>query len=386
MSKYKNAICQPKGFKSAALACGIKKNKGLDLALIYSEVPAAACGMFTRNRFAASPVKICREHLKTRQAQAIVVNSGNANCYTGKRGLGVARETAHLAAKLLGLKAHSVLVASTGIIGRQLDFTKIRKALPMLVNSLDKSSGLNAARAIMTTDTRPKELAAKINISGKSVTIGAIAKGSGMIAPDMACAERSRSATMLCFITTDVLIAYSGLKAALKEAVNASFNMLSIDGCMSTNDSVIILANGLAGNRPVSLNARNFMKFKTALKKICLGLAMMIVSDAEGASKFITIKVTGARTNQEAKKAGLAVANSNLVKAAVYGENRNLGRIIAAIGTSGARAKEDIAIECSSLKKKDVTVKVDLKIGSGEATVYTSDLTPEYIKINAEYN
>ena len=378
MSKYKNALCRPKGFKCAALACGLKKNKGLDLALIYSEVPAAACGMFTRNRFAASPVKICQEHLKRGQAQAIVVNSGNANCYTGKMGSRVARETAQLAAKLLGLKAHSVLVASTGIIGRQLDFTKIKKALPVLAGSLDKNNGAKAARAIMTTDTKPKELAAKINISGKPVTIGAVAKGAGMIAPDMA--------TMLCFITTDVLIAYSGLKAALKEAVDTSFNLLSIDGCMSTNDSVIILANGLAGNRPMSLNDDNFMKFKTALKKICLGLAKMIVSDAEGASKFMTIKVSGARNNAEAKKAGLAVANSNLFKAAVYGENRNLGRIIAAIGASGAKAKEDIAIACGSLKKKDVTVKVDLKIGSGEATVYTSDLTPEYIRINAGYN
>jgi glutamate N-acetyltransferase/amino-acid N-acetyltransferase len=307
-----------------------------------------------------------------------VVNSGNANCYTGKKGLWAARETARLAAKLLSLKDASVLVASTGIIGRQLDFAKVKRALPALVSSLGKNNGSKAARAIMTTDTKPKELAARINIDGKLVTIGAITKGAGMIAPHMA--------TMLCFITTDGLIEYSALKTALQEAVNDSFNMISIDGCMSTNDSVIILANGLAGNRPVSLNASNFMKFKTSLKKICLGLARMIIYDAEGASKFITIKVIGAKNNQEAKKAGLAVANSNLFKAAVYGENRNLGRIIAAIGASGAGVKEDIAIACSSLKKKDVTVKVDLKIGPGEATVYTSDLTPEYIRINAGYN
>ena len=169
MSKYKNALCRPKGFKCAALACGLKKNKGLDLALIYSEVPAAACGMFTRNRFAASPVKICQEHLKRGQAQAIVVNSGNANCYTGKMGLRVARETAQLAAKLLGLKAHSVLVASTGIIGRQLDFTKIKKALPVLAGSLDKNNGAKAARAIMTTDTVTKIAFRKKIIAGKKV-------------------------------------------------------------------------------------------------------------------------------------------------------------------------------------------------------------------------
>lgn len=378
MSKYKNAVCQPKGFTCAAIACGLKKNKGLDLALVSSEVPAAACGMFTKNRFAASPVKVCREHLKIGRAQAIVVNSGNANCYTGKKGLGAARETARLAARLLGLKAHSVLVASTGIIGRQLNFAKIRKALPMLVNSLDKGSGLNAARAIMTTDTRPKELAAKINISGKLVTIGAIAKGAGMIAPDMA--------TMLCFIATDALIEYPALKKALREAVDNSFNMISIDGCMSTNDSVIILANGLAGNRIFTAGDNNFLKFKAALKEICVGLAKMIVADSEGATKFITIRVSGAKNDVQAKRAALAIANSNLFKTAVYGENRNLGRIVAAVGAAQVEVKEGITIDCGSLKKKNIILKVDLRIGAGEATVYTSDLTPEYIKINAEYN
>ena len=378
MRGSENAICQARGFRSAALACGLKKSRNLDLALIYSEVPAVACGMFTKNKFTAAPVKVSKGHLRARQAQAVVVNSGNANCYTGKRGLGVARETAHLTAKLLSLKDALVLVASTGIIGRQLDFAKVRKALPALVSSLGKNNGSKAARAIMTTDTKPKELAARINIDGKFVTIGAITKGAGMIAPDMA--------TMLCFITTDGLIGYSALKTALREAVNDSFNMISIDGCMSTNDSVIILANGLAGNKLISLKDGSFPKFKTALKKICLGLARMIVSDAEGASKFITIKVCGAKNNNEAKKAGLAIANSNLFKAALYGENRNLGRIVAAVGASGVMLKEGIIIECSPFKKRDISVKVDLKIGCGTATVYTSDLTPEYVKINAKYN
>lgn len=386
MRGSKNAVCQARGFRSSALACGLKKSRNLDLALIYSEVPAAACGMFTKNKFTAAPVKVSKEHLRAKQAQAIVVNSANANCYTGKRGLRVALKTAHLTAKLLSLKDTWVLVASTGIIGRQLDFTKVKKALPVLVSSLGKNNGSKAARAIMTTDTKPKELAARINIDGKLVTIGAMAKGAGMIAPDMACTERSRSATMLCFITTDGLIEYPALKTALQEAVNESFNMISIDGCMSTNDSVIILANGLAQNKLISLKDENFHKFKTALKKICLGLARMIVSDAEGASKFITIKVCGAKNSNEAKKAGLAIANSNLFKAAVYGENRNLGRIVAAVGASGVMLKEDIIIECSPFKKRDISVKVDLKIGRGRAVVYTSDLTPEYVKINAKYN
>lgn len=374
----RNAVCLAKGFKASAVSCGLKKDKKLDLALIYSEVPAAACGVFTKNKFTAAPVEICKVHLKTRQAQAIVVNSGNANCYTGKRGLWAAQETARLAARLLGTGESRVLVASTGIIGRQLDFKKIKESLPALVSSLGRGNGCKAAQAIMTTDTVAKELALKVAIDNTTITIGAIAKGAGMIAPDMA--------TMLCFVTTDALIEYSALKEALREAVDNSFNMLSIDGCMSTNDSVIILANGLSGNRILTRKDGNFLKFKSALRKICLDLARMIVSDAEGATKFITIKVTGAKNDLQAKKAGLAIANSNLFKTAVYGENRNLGRIVAAIGAAQVEARQDLKIECSSLRKRNVVAKVNLGVGCGKATVYTSDLTPEYVRINAGYN
>lgn len=373
-----NAICRAKGFKASGLSCGLKKGAQLDLALIYSEVPAVACGVFTRNRFAAAPVQICRKHLKARQAQAVVVNSANANCYTGLRGLRVASYTAGLAAKLLGLKEGQVLVASTGIIGRQMDFAKIKKALPKLAGSLDRKRGSKAARAIMTTDTRPKALTEIFSAGDRVITIGAIAKGAGMIMPQMA--------TMLCFITTDAAIEYHALREALKEAVDGSFNAISIDGCMSTNDSVIILANGLAGNRILRTGQKDFLRFKSALRQICLRLAEMIISDAEGATKFITIAVSGAGNDAQAKKAAFSIANSNLFKAAAYGENRNLGRIVAAVGATQVEACERIGIQCSSLKKRRVNVKVDLRVGAGSATVLTSDLTPEYVKINAGYN
>ncbi|TAN59789.1 bifunctional glutamate N-acetyltransferase/amino-acid acetyltransferase ArgJ [bacterium] len=373
-----NAICLAKGFKASALSCGLKKGARLDLALIYSEVPAVACGLFTRNRFAAAPVEICKKHLKGGQAQAIVVNSANANCYTGLRGLRVAGNTTGYAAKLLGLRETQVLVASTGIIGRQMDFARIKKALPKLAGSLDRKQGSKAAYAIMTTDTRPKALTKKFSAGDCVITVGAIAKGAGMIMPQMA--------TMLCFITTDAAIEYHALKEALKEAVDGSFNAISIDGCMSTNDSVIILANGLAGNRILKAGQKDFLKFKSALKQVCGRLAAMIISDAEGATKFITIAVSGARNDTQAQKAAFSIANSNLFKAAVYGENRNLGRIVAAVGAARIEAGKQIGIQCSSLKKKSVSVKVDLRVGAGKATALTSDLTPEYVKINAGYN
>lgn len=378
MKECKNAVCLPKGFKASAVVSGLKRANKLDLALLYSEVPAISCGVFTKNKFAAHPVNVSREHLKKKQAQAIVANSGNANCYTGKKGLMVAKGTVQETAKLLGLKENLVLVASTGIIGKQLDFAKIRNKLPYLVMSLDANRGSDVAKAIITTDKKPKEVAAKFILDNKEVTIGAVAKGAGMIAPDMA--------TMLCFITTDVLIEHSVLKEALEEAVRDSFNMISVDGCMSTNDSVIILANGLAQNKIIALSGSNFLKFKTVLKKICLRLAKMIVLDAEGATKFITIKISGAKDYMQAKKAALAVANSNLFKTAVYGGNQNWGRIIAAIGAVGVDVPEKIFIRCSSFKKREVSVEANLKSGAASAIVYTSDLTPEYIRINAEYN
>jgi len=374
----KNAICAPKGFVAAACASGLKKSGKLDLALVYSQVPAVACGTFTRNKFAACPVKICREHLKTGQAQAILVNSGNANCFTGKSGLEGARQTMRQTAGLLALKNNMVLVASTGVIGRQMDFKKIKRSLPALVSSLNREGGSKFARAIMTTDTKTKELQAKLNIGNNVIHIGAACKGAGMIAPDMA--------TMLCFITTDARIQYAALNKVLKEAVESSFNMISIDGCMSTNDSVIILANGLAQNEVITLGSRNLLKFSAVLKEICLGLAKMIVQDAEGATKFITIKVSGAKDNLQARRAALQIANSNLFKTAVYGENPNFGRIVAAAGAAGVKVKDTLKINYTSLNKKNIEVKINLMVGHGYASAYTSDLTPDYIRINAGYN
>ncbi len=378
MNEAKNAICAPLGFLACAVEAGIRKNRRLDLGLIYSQAPAVACGMFTQNSFAAAPVVISKSHLETKKAQAIIVNSGNANCYTGKKGLATARKTAALIANLLRLRNSSVLVASTGVIGRDLDFQKIKLAAPGLIKGLSKANGSRVALAIMTTDTHPKELRTRINLCGKAVTIGAVAKGAGMIQPDMA--------TMLCFITTDCAIQYPALKAALKEAVVNSFNMITVDGCMSTNDSVLILANGLAANRPIALKSNDFHKFTIALKEICLGLARMIVRDAEGASKFITVRVSGGRNNNEARKAAFQIANSNLFKTALYGENPNWGRIIAAVGQSAVRVRDNLGIKFTSLKKTDIVVDVDLRVGRGKSVVYTSDLTPEYVRINAEYN
>lgn len=374
----KNAVCAAKGFKAAAVASGLKKSGKLDLALLYSQNPAVACGVFTKNKFPAAPVLICRKHLKAKQAQAIIVNSGNANCFTGKAGLKVGLNTVDKTASLLGLKVTDVLVASTGIIGKQMDFAKINTALPGLTSNLNAAGGSHLAQAIMTTDTTNKEVYTTINIGTKKVTIGGCAKGAGMIAPDMA--------TMLCFITTDASISYPALKKALEGAVEGSFNLISIDGCMSTNDSVIILANGQAQNEMIRLSDSGFAKFALALKEICLVLAKMVVMDAEGISKFIAISVIGAKDNAQAKKCALQIANSNLFKTAMYGENPNFGRIVAAVGASGVQVKEGLKIKCSPLKEKNIKVMVDLMVGKGKATVYTSDLTLEYIRINAEYN
>ncbi len=374
----KNAVCIAKGFKAAAVASGLKKSGKLDLALLYSQSPTVACGVFTKNKFPAAPVLICRKHLKAKQTRAIVVNSGNANCFTGKEGLKAGFKTADKAASLLGLKITDVLVASTGIIGKQMDFAKINTALAGLAANLDAGGGSRLARAIMTTDTTSKEVYTTINIGSKKVTLGGCAKGAGMIAPDMA--------TMLCFITTDASITYPALQRALKEAVESSFNLISIDGCMSTNDSVIVLANGLARNEMIRLSDSSFTKFASALKEICLALAKMVVMDAEGISKFIAISVAGAKDNAQAKKCALQIANSNLFKAAMYGENPNFGRIVAAVGASGVKVKAGLKIKCSPLKGKNIKVMVDLMVGKGKATVYTSDLTPEYVRINAEYN
>ena len=377
--KIINKAVLPQGFKANGVAAGLKKSGKLDLALFYSAVPAKAACKFTMNKLQAAPLKVCKDYLKASRAfQAIIVNSGNANCFTGKLGIMDAIATTKYVADCLGLKKESVLVNSTGIIGKRLAVDKIKSAVAELVQGLSAAGIKNAAQAIMTTDTFAKEITAKINIAGKAVTICGTAKGAGMIFPNMA--------TMLAFIFTDANISQKALDKATTSAVNESFNCITVDGCMSTNDTLAVLANSAAENNLID-SGKNFDLFLEALKKVCLELAKMIIRDAEGATKFIEIKVEKAKSFNEARIAALAIANSDLFKTAVYGENPNFGRIAAAVGASGIEVKEeDIKIKVSALKKKQVFVKVGINRGSFSATVYTSDLTPEYIKINAEYN
>lgn len=367
-------------FKAGAVSCGLKKSGKPDLALFYSQVPAKAACLFTSNRIQAAPVKVSKRHLKlSSNFRAIIVNSGNANAFTGNAGIRDASQTAGSLAKLLGIKKTSILVGSTGVIGRRLDFAKIKNALPELVGKLSLKGIAAAKRAIITTDTFTKEAGVKFKIGGKEVSLYGIAKGAGMIAPQMA--------TMLVLIFTDANISARALRKALKAAAEHSFNCITVDGCMSTNDSVILLANGASQCPLIEKGNRDFALFSSALNKACLELAKMVVRDAEGGSKFIAIRVEGAKNYAEAKKAGLAIANSLLFKTAVYGENPNFGRIAAAVGSSGADFDErKLKVRLGPLDKKEISVYAGLNKGKSSAVVYTSDLTPEYVRINAKYN
>jgi len=378
MKAYKKAIL-PLGFKAAGIACGVKKSGKLDLALVYSRQPASACAKFTTNQIQAAPVIFDKKLLKhNRLFRAILVNSGNANCFTGMQGVRDAEDTAQALAKISGLKKKNILLASTGIIGKKLPLAKIKAGLPKLVSQLSSSGLDRVKKAILTTDTYAKAVTAQFNLGQHKITVCGIAKGAGMIAP--------RMATMLAFIFTDARISHRALAKALGIAVENSFNCITVDGCMSTNDSVIMLANAAAGNPQIE-SGRNFKEFMNALNTVCLELATMIVKDAEGATKFIKIKVNQAKNFKEAKAVALQIANSNLFKTAVYGENPNFGRIVAAAGSSGVNIKEkDLKIKVSPLKKKEIEVSVSIGRGNTEAVIYTSDLTPKYIKINAEYN
>jgi glutamate N-acetyltransferase/amino-acid N-acetyltransferase len=369
----------PKGFKANGLVCGLKKSGKPDLALIYSQFPALASAKFTTNSIIAAPLIVCKEHLKSaKRFQAVLVNSGNANCFTGKSGINDAQATAGYLSEELKIAKNSVLVNSTGIIGKRLDIAKIKRAIPELVSGLSISGIHKAKTAIMTTDTFAKEVNISLKIGSNPVHICGIAKGAGMIAPNMA--------TMLCFIMTDAVITQRALDKALTAAVDKSFNCISVDGCMSTNDTVLVLANAAAGNKVIS-NGADLRNFSLALESLCLDLAKMVVSDAEGATKFIQIDVIQAKDVQEAKSVALSIANSVLFKTAVFGQNPNFGRVAAAVGASGFKIKEDrLKIRLGSLKGKQVRLTVSLSRGKAKCTVFTSDLTPEYIKINAAYN
>ena len=390
--KYINgSITAPLGFKASAAKCGIKYSNRYDLAVIVSDVPASCAGVFTRNRIKAAPVLVSREHVRDGNARAIIVNSGNANACTGENGIEAVAAMAGGTARLIKCDPSEVLVASTGVIGHVFPIDKILTCLPELVSNL-------SAEAIMTTDTVPKETAVEIEIDGAVVKIGAIAKGSGMICPDMA--------TMLCLITTDADIETSALKKALRQAVESSFNCITVDGDMSSNDTVLILANGEARNSIIRSRTKAFEIFAEALSTLCLKIAMSIVKDGEGATKFITIKINGAAGKEEARQVGLAIANSPLVKTAFFGEDPNWGRIICAAGYSGVPIEEaNITIVLNDsvifehgrindfderelrkkMSEKNITLEVDLGMGKAEKTIYTTDMSYEYIKINAEY-
>lgn len=378
MKIYKKAIL-PNSFQASAVASGIKKSGKLDLALIYSRPAAIASCKFTKNSIVAAPIKLAKLYLKKNKTfYAIIINSGNANCFTGKKGFEDAREITGFAAKSLCINKEDVLSASTGIIGKRLPLSAIKQNIPQLVRGLSGQGIDKLAQAILTTDTSSKEITLNLDIGGQIITICGVAKGAGMIAPDMA--------TMLAFILTDARISQRALDRALGICVNDSFNCITVDGCMSTNDSVMMLANAAAGN-PLIEKGKNLDLFTRALRLVCVELARMIVRDAEGASKFITITLRGAKDFNEARTIALAIANSNLFKTAIYGENSNFGRIVAAVGASGIDIEEKyLKVKVSPLNRKEINVEVSLKRGKSCATVYTSDLTPKYIKINAQYN
>ncbi len=379
MKILKTAVL-PKGFKANGMSCGIKKSGKPDLALFCSLVPAIAALKYTTNQLPAAPVILNNQHIKlAKEFHAIIANSGNANAFCGKYGLRVAQVMAQGAAKVLGVRKENIFVASTGIIAKKLPVEKIQKALPKLAAGLSHDGIALGKVAIKTTDKFTKEISVKFNLGNKTITICGVAKGAGMISPKMA--------TLLCFIFTDANITQGGLKRSLNEAAEHSFNRITVDGCMSTNDTVICLANKMAANALID-NGTSYKIFTNALKTVCLALAKMMVADGEGATKLITLKVSQARSASEAKKIALAIANSNLFKTAMYASSKNIiGRIVASVGQAGFKIKEEkLKIKYTDLKKKEVSVEVAVGRGKQSSVVYTSDLTHEYVKINAEYN
>jgi glutamate N-acetyltransferase/amino-acid N-acetyltransferase len=388
-----------KGFQFSAVEAAIKKPGRKDLALIFSEVPARACAVFTVNAVKAAPVLLSAERIRTGTAQALLVNSGNANACTGEMGMVVSRESTHLVAEGLGISEDNVQVSSTGVIGVQMPMERIRSAIPALIDGLSSGTLDDIAQAIMTTDTFLKMEARNGQAGDCSYTVAGIAKGAGMIMPNMA--------TMLSFIITDANVDGAFLDMAFRKAVDTSFNAITVDGDMSTNDTCLILANGMAGNQEITAGTPESQTFEALLHDVLLSLAKQIVKDGEGATKFVEVRVTGALHDADAKLAAMAIANSSLVKTAFFGQDANWGRIFAAVGYSGAQVDQsllslsfdDVRMAHNGiftggdaevrgtevLRKKEFTVTVDLGLGDGTATVYTSDLSHEYVSINADY-
>ncbi|MCX5677887.1 MAG: bifunctional glutamate N-acetyltransferase/amino-acid acetyltransferase ArgJ [Candidatus Omnitrophica bacterium] len=405
MITVKGGVASAKGFMASGVKAGIKFSGRKDLALLYSEVPAVAAGAFTTNRCKASPVKISMTHLGGKTHQAIIVNSGNANCANGKTGKKDALAMASSTAKMLDLDKRMVLVASTGIIGVKLPVGKIVKALPELALGLSEKNSSIFAETIMTTDTKKKEFVVKVKLGNSVVTIGGACKGVGMLYPEM---KTAKHATMLAFIATDVSISKKMLEESLEEAISNSFNMVSADGDMSTNDSCFIMANGLAGNKRITNKDKGYKKFTEALKYMAGELAKMLAADGEGATKFVEIEVKGAKTVDDARKVARKVSTSNLLKCAIFGTDPNWGRVVASAGASGVEFdidKMDIYLGpvkalsngaiCKTFEKekarkyfkdKKVYITIDLKSGKAGAKAWTCDFSKEYVAINSEYS
>ena len=399
IKKDTQGVTFAKGFTAAGVKAGIKKSGNLDVAVIYTKTQAVVAGTFTQNKVAAAPVYVSKEVVATGTAHAIVANAGCANACTGQQGLDDAHKMAQIAADELGVNADDVIVGSTGVIGVNLPMDKLEAGIKDAVANLSADGSGNAGRAIITTDTHSKSVTCEFELSGKTVRMGAIAKGSGMIRPNMA--------TMLCYITTDIAIDQALLQKAVSGCVEKSFNMISVDGDMSTNDMVIVLANGEANNAKITEENADYQIFFDKLMMLCTELAKQIAADGEGASKFLTINVKGAKSFADAKTVGMAIANSPLVKTAFFGEDPNWGRVICAVGYSGADmvpektvvkfggitifangtgATYDEKALAHVMKEKDIVIDIELNMGQEAATVWSCDLSYEYVKINGEYH
>ena len=405
MKEIKGGVTAAKGFQAASAAAEIKYKGRTDMAMIFSSVPCKAAGTFTTNVVKAAPVKWDQKVVYEQPyAQAVICNSGIANACTGGEGYGYCKETADAAAKILNISPDSVLVASTGVIGMQVPIEKIKNGVNMMASVLsgEVSAGTDAAKAIMTTDTVHKEVAVEIEIGGKTVTIGGMCKGSGMIHPNMC--------TMLGFVTTDISISKELLMEALKEDVKDTYNMISVDGDTSTNDTVLLLANGMAGNEEITEKNEDYETFKKALNYVNTTLSKKIAGDGEGATALFEVKVMGAATKEEAVILSKSVVTSSLTKAAIYGHDANWGRILCALGYSGVSfdpEKVDLYFESRAgkikiiengvstgyseeeatkiLSEDEVTAIADRKMGDASATAWGCDLTYDYVKINADY-
>lgn len=403
MKEMNGGVTAAQGFLAAGVKAGLKKNGNKDMALVFSDVDATVAGVFTTNVVKAAPVQRDIEILKSNEtARGIILNAGNANACTGEAGKKADKAMAKSAAEDLGVVTDSILTASTGVIGQLLPEDKVVAGAKLAVAALSKNGGSEAAEAIMTTDTYKKECAVEIQIGGKTVTVGAMTKGSGMIHPNMA--------TMLCVCTTDLSISKEMLQAAISEVVQKSFNMISVDRDTSTNDTYVVFANGKAGNEKIDTKNADYEAFKNAMEYVAIKLAKLMAADGEGASKLLEAKVVNADSVENAKVLSKAIITSNLVKAAVFGNDANWGRIFCAMGYSGVTfdpEKIDLSIESEAgklqitkdgmatdyseefateiLKGKAVTVTADMKEGSCEATAWGCDLTYDYVKINGDY-